>query len=322
MTAHEERETGLGRSRAVLHGRALTYLDFPGPGTPVLLVHGVGSSADTWGEVPGLIGGSRRVIAVDLPGHGQSETGNGDYSLGSMASILRDLLDDLGIARVHLVGHSLGGGISMQFAYQFPDRVASMTLESSGGLGTEVFAGLRAASLPGSDLVLRLLAGRPVQATAAWLGRAHAIVRGRPHPVSGHALETVAGWSDAGKRAAFLATLRSVVGPEGQRVSALPRLPLVDASRVLLVWGDRDPMIPVDHGHQAHALLPGSRLVVFPGSHHEPHVDDPDRFAALITEHVQACEDAAERTASGRLGDAGHMATSDRLRGTGDRTVS
>lgn len=287
------------RAHAVLHGRTVAYVDRaysgpPGPtGAPVLLVHGIGSSADTWGPVPELMASARRVLAVDLPGHGRSDTGNGDYSLGAMASTLRDLLDSLQVDRVHLVGHSLGGGISLQFAYQFPERVASLTLESSGGLGTEVFAGLRAASLPGAEIVLRMLAGRRVRAVATWLGELSDLAHRRPHAVSERALETVSAWSDPGRRAAFLATLRSVVGPDGQRVSALERLSLVDPSRVLLIWGDRDPMIPVDHGVQAHALLPGSQLVIFPGSHHEPHLDDPARFADLVVAHVAACEVAA-----------------------------
>ena len=279
----------MARTRVHLHGREVAYLDLPGEGTPVLLVHGIGSSADTWGDVPSRLSAQGiRVVALDLPGHGESSKGPGDYSLGSLASTLRDLLDELAIDRVHLVGHSLGGGVSMQFAYQFPDRMASLVLESSGGLGEETFTGLRAASLPGSELVIKWAINQKTLRGATWLGERLARVGITPHALSPRALETVSWLSEADRRAAFLATLRSVVSPSGQRVSALDKLHLLDGSRVLIIWGDRDPMIPVAHGRDAHAALEGSRFVVFPGASHEPHLHDPDRFAELVIDHVNA----------------------------------
>ncbi len=278
------------RSRIDLYGRELAYLDLPGPGTPFLLVHGIGASLDTWSSVPTILARHRRVIAVDLPGHGLSASGPGDYSLGAHASTLRDLLDQLGVARVHLVGHSLGGGVSMQFAYQYPERVASLTLEASGGLGEETFVALRAAALPGADLVLRALTADRTRSTAGWVSRQLARVGAHPEAISDRALDTLAALAEPGRRSAFLATLRSVVGPAGQRVSALERLQLMDGRRVLIVWGDDDGTIPVSHGRRAHELLPGSRLVVFPRSRHEPHVDDPERFAELVAAHADAYE--------------------------------
>lgn len=277
------------RQHAVLHGRDVAYLDLPGPGIPVLLIHGIGSSADTWGQVPQRLSArGMRVVAVDLPGHGDSSRGPGDYSLGSLASTLRDLLDHLGIERVHLVGHSLGGGVSMQFTYQFPDRVESMVLESSGGLGEEAFTGLRAASLPGSELAIKWAINQRTLTGASWLGAKLSRVGISPHALSPSALETVSWLSEADRRTAFLATLRSVVSPSGQRVSALDKLHLMNGSRVLIVWGDKDPMIPIAHGRTAHGMLDGSRFVVFPGAGHEPHVHDPDRFVDLVAGHVSA----------------------------------
>jgi pimeloyl-ACP methyl ester carboxylesterase len=278
------------RSASVhLNGRDVAYRDLPGTGTPILLVHGIGSSMLTWADVPErLAAGGTRVLAVDLPGHGQSSRGPGDYSLGSLASTLRDLLDHLGIERVHLVGHSLGGGVSMQMRYQFPDRVASMVLESSGGLGEEAFPGLRAAALPGSEIVLKWAVNDRTLNAAAWLGGQLGRVGLRPHALSPHALETVSWLGEQDRRAAFLATLRSVVSPRGQRVSALDKLHLMEGQRVLIVWGDRDPMIPMHHGQRAHELLGGSRFVVFPGAGHEPHLHDPERFAELVSTHVAA----------------------------------
>ncbi len=275
------------RTHRHLHGRDVAYVDLPGEGTPVLLVHGIGSSADTWGDVPHRLSAQGiRTVALDLPGHGESSKGRGDYSLGSLASTIRDLLDELAMDRVHLVGHSLGGGVSMQFAYQFPDRMASLVLESSGGLGEETFTGLRAASLPGSELVIKWAINRKTLRGAAWLGERLARVGMAPHALSPRALETVSWLSEDDRRAAVLATLRSVVSPSGQRVSALDKLHLLDGTRVLIVWGDKDPMIPLAHGRNAHAALEGSRFVVFPGASHEPHLHDPDRFTDLLVEHV------------------------------------
>jgi pimeloyl-ACP methyl ester carboxylesterase len=275
------------RDHVLLHGRDLGYRDLPGIGTPVLLIHGIGSSLDTWADIPDRLSEQGiRVVAVDLPGHGESSKGPGDYSLGSLAATLRDLLVHLGIDRVHLVGHSLGGGVSMQFAYQFPDRVESMLLESSGGLGEEAFTGLRAAALPGSELAIRWAINQRTLTAASWLGDKLGRVGITPHALSPRALETVSWLGEQDRRAAFLATLRSVVSPTGQRVSALDKLHLMQDYRILIVWGDRDPMIPMTHGQRAHTLLEGSRFVVFPGAGHEPHLHDPDRFVALVADHV------------------------------------
>ena len=272
-----------------LHGRTLAYREHRGTGIPILLVHGIGSSADTWQPVFDLlVEHGAAVIAVDLPGHGESSKERGDYSLGAMASTLRDLLDLLGYERVHLVGHSLGGGISLQFAYQFPERVDSLVLASSGGLGEETFIGLRAAALPGSALALKLAINRRTIAGAARAGRLLARVGMTPHALSSGALRTVSRLDDEERREAFLATLRSVVGVRGQRVSALDKLYLLDGDRVLIIWGEDDPMIPMAHGAHAHSLLEGSRFVSFPNARHEAHIDEPARFAALVLEHIGA----------------------------------
>lgn len=270
-----------------LPGRDVWTRTLPGAGTPVLLVHGIGSSQQTWVDIPDRL--SERgipVIAVDLPGHGQSSKAPGDYSLGSLASTLRDLLDHLGHERVHLVGHSLGGGISLQFTYQFPTRPTSLALISSGGLGEEVFPGLRAAALPGADLFLRLALNRRTVAGLDWAGERLSRIGIQPHALNGGALDTVRKLSEVENRAAFLSTVRSVISTKGQRVSALDKLPLVNGERVLIVWGDKDPMIPHSHGQNAHALLPGSQFVLFGGAGHEPHTTDPERFTALLAEHV------------------------------------
>jgi pimeloyl-ACP methyl ester carboxylesterase len=272
--------------QAVLHGQVLAYEDVPGRGPVVVLVHGVGSSRATWDTVlPRLAAHGLHVLAVDLPGHGGSTKGRGDYSLGSLASSLRDLLDHLGYDRCVLVGHSLGGGVAMQFAYQFPERCEGLVLVASGGLGPETTPLLRAASLPGAEFVIPLLSHPKAVAAATRFGQVLGALRIGPGLLSEDAMTILAGLHDPPTRAAFLATLRGVVDVSGQRVSAIGRLP--DARLpTLIVWGDRDPVIPVHHGHAAADLLPDGRLVVFPGAGHEPHRHDPQRFADIVAEHV------------------------------------
>lgn len=273
--------------RAVLPGREISYWEYPGSGTPLLMVHGMGSSAATWGSIPEKLSSAGiPVLVVDLPGHGASSKEPGDYSLGSLASSLRDLLDERGIAKVHLLGHSLGGGISLQFTYQFPERVDRLVLVASGGLGEETFGGLRAAALPGADLFLKITVNERTLGATAWVREKLALARIRPGALAPESLSSVSGLADEGNRRAFLSTLRSVIGLKGQRVSALDKLHLIRGERVLLIWGDRDVIIPVAHGENAHGLLPGSRFVVFPGAGHEPYSHDPDRFIQLVADHL------------------------------------
>ena len=274
-----------------LHGLEVAYAAYPGSGadesSPLVLVHGVGSTSATWDLVlPRLIEAGVAAVTLDLPGHGRSSKERGDYSLGALASTVRDLLDHLGHERCILVGHSLGGGIAMQFAYQFPHRTSGLVLVASGGLGREASPLLRAATLPGSELVLPLVAHpRTVRALAA-SGRVLGFLRGSGPLLDSESLSTLHELGDPATRAAFLATLRGVVDVWGQRVSAVSKLPAASHLPTVLVWGDRDPIIPIEHGRGAADLLPNGRLVVFPGAGHEPHRYDPARFADLLLEHA------------------------------------
>lgn len=141
----------------VLHGDVLRFVDV-GSGPPVVLVHGLLGSHESWGPQISQLSRKYRVVAPDLFGHGASDKPAGDYSLSSHAATLRDLVEHLGISSASFVGHSLGGGIVMQLTYLFPERVDRLCLVGSGGLGTEVSLLLKAATLPGSELVLPVLA--------------------------------------------------------------------------------------------------------------------------------------------------------------------
>jgi pimeloyl-ACP methyl ester carboxylesterase len=275
-----------------LHGHPVTYRRM-GQGPAVLLVHGITSSSRTWRSVLPALAEHYDVIAPDLLGHGQSAKPRGDYSLGAYASGLRDLLVALEVPTATVVGHSLGGGVAMQFAYQFPDRLERLVLVDSGGLGSEVSLVLRAATLPGAEYVLPLLASRPLRGAGAAMGavlgriglRASADVRGMA--------EGFESLGDASARRAFVHTARSVIDPAGQRVDATDRLYLAEHVPSLIVWGERDRMIPVRHGHDAHEHMPNSRLEIFPGAGHFPFNDDPERFVATLHEFIATTAPAA-----------------------------
>jgi pimeloyl-ACP methyl ester carboxylesterase len=257
-----------------LHGHSITYMQ-KGSGPVLLLIHGMAGDLDTWRSVIDPLARHATVVAVDLPGHGSSSPAGGDYSLGSLASFLRDVLTALGHDRATLVGHSLGGGIAMQFSYQFPEMTERLVLTSSGGLGLEVSPVLRAASLPGAGLFL--------SATAEATRRAYGVA------------ELARGYgslADADRRAAFLATVRSVVGIRGQSVAAGDRLYLAEQLPVLLIWGAADAIIPIEHARAAHELMPNSTLNIFEHVGHFPQVEAPQHFVAAVEDFCARTEPA------------------------------
>lgn len=226
----------------------------------MLLVHGITNNARSWGSVTErLARAGHRVLVPDLPGHGHSERHRGDHSLGAHAATLRDLLLALDVERVTLVGHSLGGGITLQFAYHWPEVVERLVLVDSGGLGREVSLFIRAGTLPFAERVIALGASRPVARTGELIGSALGRIGVHPSPSRAEVLAGLASLGDRGRREAFVRTARGVISPRGQRVNATDRLYLAEGIPTLIAWGDRDPIIPVEHGREAHAQMPGSR---------------------------------------------------------------
>jgi len=268
-----------------LHGHALSYR-IGGDGPLLVLVHGITNSSAAWEPVLALLERRFTVLAPDLLGHGDSAKPRGDYSLGANASLLRDLMLALGHERGTIAGHSLGGGIAMQMAYQFPERVDRLVLVSSGGLGRQVTPLLRAAALPGAELVLPLLASEPlVNAGAQVGGLMRRIGLGVGSDLTAMA-RGIASLQDIEARRAFVHTARSVIDTGGQRVNATDKLYLAEAVPTLILWGERDTIIPARHGVRAHENMPGTRLRIFAGAGHFPHHDDPDGFAAEIIDFV------------------------------------
>lgn len=258
----------------------------------MLLLHGITSSSRTWKAITPRLARDYTVIVPDLLGHGRSAKPQGDYSMGGYASGIRDLMIALGIPKATVVGHSLGGGIAMQFAYQFPQRVSRLALVGTGGLGRDVSAVLRAAALPGAEFVLPVLFMPAVRDAIfglrrrfGWTGiRANADVEG--------VAEGFASLTEADARRAFLNTVRSIIDVGGQKVSAEDRLYLTAEIPSLIVWGDRDRIVPVEHARSAHELMPGSRLEIFEGAGHFPFNDEPERFARILREFIVETEPA------------------------------
>jgi pimeloyl-ACP methyl ester carboxylesterase len=252
----------------------------------VVLIHGMLNSSRHWAAVARRLASDYTVIAPDLLGHGDSATTQGDYSLGAHASGIRDVLAAIGVDSATIVGHSLGGGVAMQFFYQFPQRCARLVLVSSGGLGRDVSWPLRLTALPGAEALAALGASRASLSALTWASER---LKARGSPRAGHlraAVRALAELEGEDARRAFLNTLRSVIGARGQRVDAHDRLYLAGALPTLIVWGGRDRTIPIDHGHSAHAAIPGSRFETLAGAAHFPHLEDPDGLADVLLEFL------------------------------------
>jgi pimeloyl-ACP methyl ester carboxylesterase len=268
-----------------------------GDGPPVVLIHGMVNSSRHWEAVALRLAERYMVFAPDLIGHGDSATPRGDYSLGAHAASIRDLLAVIGIDRATLVGHSLGGGVAMQFFYQFPQRTERLVLVSSGGLGREVSPLLRSAVLPGASALLSVAAHRRVVSALAHAGerlRDRGASRGVYLQAVARALRPL---EEPGAREAFVQTLRSVIDVRGQRVSARDRLYLLAGLPTLIVWGERDNTIPLSHGRDAHRAIPGSSFATLPRAAHFPHLEDPAGLALALADFLQT-------TQPGRIDDA------------------
>ncbi|WP_332661772.1 alpha/beta fold hydrolase [Aeromicrobium sp.] len=280
-----------------LHGHDLSYVD-SGSGPVVLFIHGILGSQRQWEHLIDRMDDDHRVLLPDLFGHGESAKPLGDYSLSAHAAAMRDLLDHLGIERVTLVGHSLGGGIAMQFYYLFPERVERLVLVSSGGLGREVNVLLRSATLPGAARVLSVIASAPVLSRVEALGRGAAKVGWRPGADVGAIWRGFSSLQNSESRRAFLATTRAVIDIGGQSISAHDHLEGALPIPTMIVWGSKDRMIPASHALSVEKELPDCHVEIFEGAGHFPHLDDPDRFASVLREFIAHDEPHHEQTSA------------------------
>jgi pimeloyl-ACP methyl ester carboxylesterase len=264
-----------------------------GSGPAVLLIHGIGDNSSTWDTVQTKLAQRFTVIAPDLLGHGKSDKPRADYSVAAYANGMRDLLAVLDIDHVTLVGHSLGG-VTMQFAYQYPQLVERIVLVGTGGVTKDVHFLLRLASLPLGSEALALLrtpgALPALQLAGRIVGTALGSTRfGRDLP---DVLRVLAELPEPTASAAFSRTLRAVVDWRGQVVTMLDRCYLTESVPVQLIWGEQDSVIPVGHARMAHAAMPGSQLEIFARSGHFPFHDDPDRFVEVLERFIDSTEPA------------------------------
>ncbi|HEY0644458.1 MAG TPA: alpha/beta fold hydrolase [Nocardioides sp.] len=272
-----------------VHGHRRAYVRM-GSGPAVLLLHGLGCDHTTWAPVIESLARTHTVIAPDLLGHGESDKPRADYSVGGYANGMRDLLTMLGIDTATVVGHSFGGGVAMQFAYQYPERTERLVLVGSGGLGPEVTPAIRAITTPGFHQVMAVLAApglRHLTTTALRL-----LARSGASQLRD--LDEVADIYDSFKdprtRAAIRHVVRAVVDWKGQIVTMSDRAYLTEAMPMCVVWGADDLVIPVAHASNASALAPTARIEIIPNAGHFPHKDHPERFVKIVRDFMRATE--------------------------------
>jgi pimeloyl-ACP methyl ester carboxylesterase len=275
-----------------IHGYRRAFIH-AGKGSAILLIHGIGDSSRTWLPLIPWLTREHTIVAPDLLGHGASDKPRADYSIAAYANGMRDLLSVLGVDRATVIGHSLGGGVAMQFAYQYPERCERLVLISSGGVSREVHPLLRAASAPNADLVLPLLS---VELTRIAVRRGLKMLARAGTDIGRDAddlVRVIDALPNAAARRAFIRTLRAVVDWRGQVVTMLDRCYLTRGMPTMLVWGTRDAVIPHRHALLAHAAMPGSRLEIFEGAGHFPHRSDPGRFLTALQNFISSTAPAS-----------------------------
>jgi pimeloyl-ACP methyl ester carboxylesterase len=246
-----------------VHGHEVAYVR-AGRGPKLLLLHGLGCDHRTWLPVLSELSRHFTVIAPDLLGHGRSAKPRADYSVAGYANGVRDLLTVLGVDRVTVVGHSLGGGVALQFAYQFPERVERLCLVSSGGIGAEVSMLLRLVSLPVTTPLLAAMTTLPVRrfgsAALSLLARTR-LTRFRDAGELGRIYEQL---GDPATRLAFRSVVRGVIDWQGQIITLADRAYLAAQMPMCVVWGEHDPVIPSAHAQVAAEHLPAARTGTTP----------------------------------------------------------
>jgi pimeloyl-ACP methyl ester carboxylesterase len=274
-----------------IHGEDIAYRR-GGQGPVLLLLHGIAGSSGTWIAAMRQLANEYTVLAPDFLGHGKSAKPLGDYSLGNHASGIRDFLHKLDIERATVVGQSFGGGVALQFAYQFPELCERLVLVDAGGLGREVSLLLRLITLPAVEYVMPVLFpgfirnwGDPV---VKFLGN-----RGMRNVRAVEMWRAYRSLTEQENRQAFVRTMRAVIDPGGQSVSALSRLYLAAHMPTLIVWGDQDKIIPVSHAYQAQQAIPGSRLEIMAGVGHFPHAEEPNRFVEILRDFLETTQPAS-----------------------------
>ncbi|HEU4480453.1 MAG TPA: alpha/beta hydrolase [Actinomycetota bacterium] len=246
-----------------------------GSGTPVVVLHGWGGRIESMAPVLRCLMGEHRVVALDLPGFGDSPLPAGVWGTPDYAAFVRDALKDLGIERAHFVGHSYGAKTSLYLAATHPDLVDKLVLAGSSGLRTP----------PSLQARMKRLVSKGAR-FAGKLGPAGRALRARVY-------ERIASqdYRDAGELRPILVR---VVNED--LTNALPRV----GSSTLLVWGTEDDAAPVAHARIMERSIPDAGLVLFEGAGHFAYLDEPDRFCRVVRHFLGDPEPADEARAGRR----------------------
>jgi len=262
--------------------------------TPLVLLHGLNNSCLSWSRVAPLLAIDRRVLMPDLPGHGQSERPNVEYTLEWYARVIAAWLEALGLEQVDIVGHSFGGGVAQMLLLRCPERIRRLVLVAAGGLGKGVGRWLRFASLPyvveylgqpfmplGTHLALRNVREGVTREDIAQLSRLNA---------------------QPGSARAFARSVRNVINWRGQkhnffhRAHEIQKLPAM-----LILWGERDAIIPIEQGRSFAARLRGAHFKAFQRCGHYPHNEQPELFARTVRAFVDDPSVSAARLRPARV---------------------
>lgn len=248
---------------------------------PVVLLHGLNNSCRSWSRVAPLLGVDRRVLMPDLPGHGQSARPDAAYALAWHARIVARWLQAVGIQRADVIGHSFGGGVAQMLLLECPERIRKLVLVAAGGLGKGVGWWLRLASLPG---VVEYL-GQPFMA----LGTRLALRSPRDGVTPEDVRELSRLNSQAGSARAFARSVRDVVDWRGQRRNFRDRAKEIDKlPAILVLWGNRDEVIPIEQGRAFADSLPGATFIAFAGAGHYLHNQHPEAFVRAVRQFLDA----------------------------------
>lgn len=228
-----------------------------GTGTPVVVLHGWGGRIESMTPVLQCLGSGHRVVAIDLPGFGDSPLPRGAWGTPDYAVYVRDLLNELGVSKAHFVGHSFGAKVSFFLATVYPDLVDKLVLMGSPGLRTPPSLGARAKRALGRAGRAAGKLGPPGRATRDAIYRRVASTD----------------YQEAGELRPILV---KVVNEDFR--SVLPRV----KSSTLLVWGSNDEAAPLAHGEEMEKLIPDAGLVVFEGAGHFAYLDEPNRFCRVV----------------------------------------
>jgi pimeloyl-ACP methyl ester carboxylesterase len=269
--------------RIDVDGTPVNYVDVGSGGQePVVLVHGLGGQWQNWLENIPRLAQERRVLALDLPGFGLTpEPKDGEISISGYGRCVDSFCDKLGLGEVDVVGNSMGGFVAAEVAIQFPERVSRMALVSAAGITSAdalqapilTIGRLASAIATNTAARYRRLAARPITRHASL-----ALVARHPRLLKPD-LAYEGFFKGAGKDG-FNAALRACLDYDFR-----DRLPDVKVP-TLIVWGEKDSIIPVRDANEFERLIPDSRKVVMKDTGHIPMAERPQAFNDVLVEFL------------------------------------